>query len=74
MRLLDPRFNYTHSTATNVTATWERFGYRPTTDDEREAAQRRLHAPQRPSADVTLMEPGKRKATPAALRLTVKKG
>lgn len=39
MRLLDPRFNYIPSTRTDVTATWQRFGFRPTTEAERRARQ-----------------------------------
>jgi hypothetical protein len=40
MRLLDARFKYTPSTSTNVSATWRRFGYRPTTAAERNARRR----------------------------------
>jgi hypothetical protein len=44
MRLLDPGFRYVPSANTNVTATWKRFGYRPTTDAERRARQSRMEA------------------------------
>lgn len=39
-RILDARFKYVPALATNVVATWRRFGYRPTTDAERLARQR----------------------------------
>jgi len=41
MRLLDARFKYTPSTSTNIVATWKRYGYKPTTEAERQARQRR---------------------------------
>jgi hypothetical protein len=44
MRLLDPGFRYVPAAHTNVTATWKRFGYRPTTDAERRARQSRMEA------------------------------
>jgi hypothetical protein len=72
MRLLDSRFKYVPSTSTNVASTWRKFGFRPTTDAERSARQRRLQTGM-PSAEVTLLQPGKRKMTPPAFRLTVKK-
>lgn len=74
MRLLDSRFKYSNSASTNVRSTWERFGFRPTTDEERQAAQHNLHAPERPPADVTPLNGAKHKAAVPALRLTVKKG
>jgi hypothetical protein len=40
MRLLDPRFVYTPSHSTNVRRTFERFGFRATTQAEREARQK----------------------------------
>lgn len=76
MRLLDARFKYTPSTNTNVASTWRRFGFRPTTEAERSARQRRSLAEQavpQPDAEVTQLQPAKRKMTPPALRLTVKK-
>jgi hypothetical protein len=72
MRLLDSRFKYVPSTSTNVASTWRKFGFRPTTDAERSARQRRLQTGT-PSAEVTLLQPGKRKMTPPAFRLTVEK-
>ena len=71
MRLLDSRFKYVPSTSTNVASTWRKFGFRPTTDAERSARQRRLQTTA-PSAEVTQLQP-KRKMTPPAFRLTVKK-
>jgi hypothetical protein len=73
MRLLDAGFKYTPSTSTNVASTWRRFGFRPTTDAERNARQRRLDAQSSPIAEVTHLPPAKRKVAPPALRLTVKK-
>jgi hypothetical protein len=72
MRLLDSRFKYIPSTSTNVASTWRKFGFRPTTDAERSARQRRLQSGT-PSAEVTQLQPGKRKTTPLALRLTIQK-
>ena len=72
MRLLDSRFKYVPSTSTNVASTWRKFGFRPTTDAERSARQRRLQT-NAPSAEVTQLQPGKRKMTPPAFRQTVKK-
>ena len=40
MRLLDPRFRYIPAANTDVSVTWRRFGFRPTTDSERRARQR----------------------------------
>jgi len=72
MRLLDARFKYTPSTSTNVASTWRRFGFRPTTDAERTARQRRLQTTA-PTAEVTTLLPAKRKMGVApALRLTIK--
>lgn len=72
MRLLDSRFKYVPSTSTNVASTWRKFGFRPTTDAERSARQRRLQGGA-PSAEVTQLQPGKRKMPLSALRLTIKK-
>jgi hypothetical protein len=72
MRLLDSRFKYIPSTSTNVASTWRKFGFRPTTDAERSARQRRLQTSV-PSAEVTQLQPGRRKMSPPALRLTIKK-
>jgi len=40
MSLLDADFKYVPAAQTDVTLTWQRFGYRPTTDAERIARQR----------------------------------
>ena len=77
MRLLDAKFKYTPSTSTNITSTWRRFGFKPTTEAERTARQRRLQHPaaasMHTSAAVTPLA-GKRKfANAPTLRLTVKK-
>jgi hypothetical protein len=42
MRLLDPRFNYVPAAATDVTATWKRFGFDPKANAERRAGLRRV--------------------------------
>ncbi len=42
MRLLDPGFKWVPAVATDVRETWRRFGYKPITQEEREARQ---HAP-----------------------------
>jgi hypothetical protein len=76
MRLLDARFKYTPSTMTNVASTWRRFGYRPTTEKERNARQRRFGDAQAASAagaEVTHLRPAERKMTSPSFRLTVKK-
>jgi hypothetical protein len=41
MRLLDPRFRYVSAAATDVSATWRRFGYSAQTNTERRAEQLR---------------------------------
>ena len=33
--ILDPSFRYVSAVATSVAETWRRFGWRPTTDEER---------------------------------------
>lgn len=34
-RLLDPRFEYTPAAATNIAATWKRFGFDPRANEQR---------------------------------------
>lgn len=41
MNLLDPRFKYIPAVKTNVAETFARFGFRPTTEEERRARQLR---------------------------------
>ena len=41
MRIYDARFKYTPSTSTNILSTWKRFGFKPTTESDRMARQRR---------------------------------
>jgi hypothetical protein len=41
-RLLDPRFHYVNADATDVAATWRRFGFNPRANEERRARLRRL--------------------------------
>jgi hypothetical protein len=40
MGLLDQRFRYISAANTDVSATWRRFGFRPTTESERRARTR----------------------------------
>ncbi len=40
MSLLDAEFKYTPAAQTDITHTWRRFGYTPTTEAERHARQR----------------------------------
>jgi len=40
MGLLDQRFRYIPAAKTDVSATWRRFGFRPTTESERRARMR----------------------------------
>lgn len=35
LRLLDPRFNYIPADATNIVATWKRFGFDPRENQQR---------------------------------------
>jgi hypothetical protein len=39
--ILDASFRYVPAVATSVASTWRRAGWRPTTDEERKARQRR---------------------------------
>ena len=43
MNILDPRFKYTSSISTNVSRTWRKFGFTPTTEAERIARQRKCN-------------------------------
>ena len=38
--ILDHSFHYVPAAATSVAETWRRFGWRPTTDDQRKARRR----------------------------------
>ena len=69
MRLLDAKFKYTPSTSTNIVATWKRHGYKPTTDAERQARQRRAMGLAKKDASVVQLDGVKR----AALRLAARK-
>lgn len=64
MRILDARFKYTPSVSTNIVSTWKRHGFRPTTEAERLARQRRLlgeKARGPATASVTQLDSAKRK-------------
>jgi hypothetical protein len=43
MRIYDARFKYTPALNTDVVTTWKRFGFKPTTEAERLARQRRSY-------------------------------
>ena len=67
MRLLDARFKYTPSTNTNIVSTWKRHGYKPTTEAERQARQRRAMSTPKERSVVQL--DGAKRAQRSALRL-----
>jgi hypothetical protein len=51
MSISDPNFNYTSSLKTDVLSTWKRFGFRPTSEAERIARQKRyglMYEPREP--------------------------
>lgn len=43
--ILDPSFKWTPSASTNVSATWKKHGFKPTTDAERRSRQQRKSKP-----------------------------
>jgi hypothetical protein len=43
-RLLDPRFRYTPAAATNIAATWKRFGFDPHANEQRRHRAISAHA------------------------------
>jgi hypothetical protein len=45
MNITDPRFKYTHSCNTDIAATFRKHGFKPTTDAERAARQRKEKKP-----------------------------
>lgn len=64
MRILDSWFKYTPSVSTNIVSTWKRHGFRPTTEAERLARQRRAlgdKARGLATASVTRLDSAKRK-------------
>ena len=75
MRIFDARFKYTPSTSTNIVSTWKRHGFKPTSEAERLARQRRMFggdaAPPAASASVTQLDAAKRKVR-GALRVAGK--
>lgn len=62
-RLLDPRFRYTPAAATNIAATWKRFGFDPQVNELRRHRAMSAHA-----------VPAGAQATPGTCILTVVKG
>jgi hypothetical protein len=75
MRIYDARFKYTPSTSTNIVSTWKRFGFKPTTESERLARQRRAllreEETEAAGASVTQLDSAKRKVR-GPLRLAKK--
>lgn len=39
-RILDPEFKYTSSAGTDISETWKRFGFKPTTKADRAARRK----------------------------------
>jgi len=73
MRLLDAKFKYIPSTSTNIVATWKRHGYKPTTEAERQARQRRARGVA-PKDDASVVQlDGAKRVQRAALRLATRK-
>jgi hypothetical protein len=69
MRIYDARFKYTPSLSTNIVSTWKRFGFKPTTEADRLARQRRLFGDDEPAgASVTQLDSAKRKVRGALRR------
>jgi hypothetical protein len=72
MRLLDARFKYTPSTSTNIVTTWKRHGYKPTTEAERQARQRRAFGEATKEGSVVQID-GAKRGHRGALRLAPRK-
>ena len=73
MRILDAKFKYTPSIGTNIVSTWKKFGFKPTTEAERLARQRRnKQETSGHTASVTRLDSAKRKSR-NTLRLAGKK-
>jgi hypothetical protein len=53
--MLDRSFRYVPAAATSVVQTWRRFGWRPTTDDERK--RRGQHAAEPVTDEVLRLKP-----------------
>ena len=71
MRLLDTRFKYIPSTSTNIVATWKRHGFKPTTEAERQARQRRAWGETPREGSVVQLEGAKRSRV-SALRVAAR--
>ena len=73
MRIYDSRFKYTPSMSTNIVSTWKRHGFKPTTEAERLARQRRAFGGEHEtvSASVTQLDAAKRNVR-GGLRLAKK--
>jgi hypothetical protein len=72
MRLLDARFKYTPSTSTNIVSTWKRHGFKPTTEAERQARQRRALGETMKEVSVVQLD-GAKRGRASALRLATRK-
>ena len=53
MNLTDPRFKWVRPENTNVSATWKKHGWKPTTEAERKARQERAEEPKATITDIT---------------------
>ena len=73
MRLLDARFKYTPSTNTNIVSTWKRHGYKPTTEAERQARQRRAMGGATTKEGSVVQLDGAKRTPRGALRLAPRK-
>jgi hypothetical protein len=60
MSILDPRFKYTPAISTDIASTWKKFGFKPTTEAERIARERKRAAmyggDRRPERFVQIMD------------------
>jgi len=73
MRIYDPRFKYTPAMSTNIVSTWKKHGFKPTTEAERLARQRRtLESGAARGASITQFDSAKRKVR-SPLRLASRK-
>lgn len=67
MRLLDKRFKYVSSGETDVSLTWRKFGFKPTTETERRARQRRLEQAEAAAGSPELVVSRTEPAAPRAI-------
>jgi hypothetical protein len=63
MSITDPSFNYTSSLKTDVVSTWKRFGFRPTSEAERIARQKKYGAIYEPREPLQYVRAAKQRNT-----------